>query len=54
MPKIVLPAGPRLWTRIAQRAAELGVTPQRYLLKLIWRDIGHAAEEKAKRKLRHK
>jgi hypothetical protein len=54
MPRIVLPTGPRLWTRILRRAAELWLTRAAYLRKLVWRDIGQAAEEKAKSKLRQR
>jgi hypothetical protein len=54
MPKISLPVGPRLWTRIVRRAAELGLSPTAYLRKLIWRDVTKGEEEKARAKLQRK
>jgi hypothetical protein len=45
---------PRLFALIARRAAKLRGSPEKYLTKLIRRDIGRAQEKKAIAKLRRK
>jgi hypothetical protein len=48
MPKIILSVAPHLFARIARLAGALGITPGKYLVKLVRLDISQAVEVKAR------